>query len=67
MKRFRVILFVLIGIAGLTAGTCIILRTIALFLLTLITKNAIGAIGYGILWFIEMAVINYLVNDYHGE
>lgn len=67
MKRFKVILFVLIGIAGLTAGTCIILRTIALFLLTLITKKVIGAIGYGILWFIEMAAINYLVNDYHGE
>lgn len=67
MKNFTFIFFVLTGIIGLIAGVSIILRTIALFLLTLITKNVIGAIGYGILWLIEMAAINYLVNDYHGE
>lgn len=67
MKNFISVFFVLIGLASLIAGISIILQTVVLFIMALIAKNVISAIFWGFLWFIEMLVINYVVNYYHGE
>ena len=67
MKNFVSVFFVLIGLASLIAGIGIVLQTIVLFIIALIAKNVIGAVFWGLLWFIEMLVMNYVVNSYHGE
>lgn len=67
MKNFISVFFVLIGLASLIAGISIIFQTVVLFIMALIAKNVIGAVFWGFLWFIEMFVMNYVVNYYHGE
>lgn len=67
MKNFISVFFVMIGLVSLIAGISIILQTAVLFIIALIAKNVIGAIFWGFLWFIEMLVMNYVVNFYHGE
>lgn len=67
MKNFISVFFVLIGLASLIAGISIIFQTVVLFIMALIAKNVIGAVFWGFLWFIEMLVMNYVVNYYHGE
>ena len=67
MKNFISVFFVLIGLASLIAGISAIFQTVVLFIMALIAKNVIAAVFWGFLWFIEMLVMNYVVNYYHGE
>lgn len=63
----RSICFVIVGLAGLIAAIIIMLYTVQFFLLFLV-GGAIGkAIVMGILWIIEVFVLNYFIFDYHGE
>lgn len=63
----RAFCFIIVGLAGLIAAIAIMLYTVQFFLLFLI-GGAIGkAIVMGILWTVEVFILNYFLFDYHGE
>lgn len=63
----RAFCFIIVGLAGLIAAIAIMLYTVQFFLLFLI-GGAIGkAIIMGILWIVEVFILNYFLFDYHGE
>lgn len=63
----KMLLFITIGILGLTAAIILILYTIQYLIMMIIAKNFLMAILFGFLFFIEMFFLNYIVNENHGE
>lgn len=63
----RTICFIIVGVLGLIAAIAIMLYTIQFLLLFLIGGEFVKAIILGIVWFVEILVLNYFIFDYHGE
>jgi len=59
--------FILIGILGVSAAIILILNTVQYLIVALIAKNFLSAFAYLLYFISEMLILNYLINDYHGE
>lgn len=67
MKYMRMLAFVLIGLVGVFASISIIFTTVMHLFLAAIAGQWGMVILLALTWFGEMLLLNYVVNDYHGE
>lgn len=63
----RTICFIIVGVLGLIGAIAIMLYTVQFLLLFLIGGEFVKAIILGIVWFVEILILNYFIFDYHGE
>lgn len=66
-NQMKKLFFLLIGILGVSAAIILILNTVQYLIVALIAKNFLSAFAYLLYFIAEMLILNYLINDYHGE
>lgn len=63
----RAFCFIIVGLVGLMAAIAIMLYTVQFLFLFLIGREFVKAIILGVVWFIEIFILNYFIFNYHGE
>ena len=67
MRYLHIFAFILIGFIGVFASISIIFTTVMRLFIAAIAGQWGMVILLALVWFGEMLLLNYVVNDYHGE